>query len=422
MQKILTANSGKPDSRSIRTYMDSGGYSALRKVMKQMNPQMVIDEIKRSNLRGRGGAGFPAGVKWSFVPRNTDKPVYLICNADESEPGTFKDRLLIEIDPHMILEGMIICAYAINSQVAYIYIRGEFAEEANILERAIEEAKGLNFLGENILNSGYNLQIYVHRGAGAYICGEETGLIESMEGKRGWPRNRPPFPAVEGLFGCPTVVNNVETLANVPHIIERGADWFRSIGPDGSPGPKLYCVSGHVKNPGVFELPMGTSLREIIYEHAGGIINSGNLKAVIPGGSSVPVLKANEIDVPMDFESLKSAGTMLGSAGIIVMDETTCMVNALLNIVKFYAHESCGQCTPCREGAQWLRLILSRIEKGRGFEDDLAIVLDICENISLKTICPFGDAIVAPVQSFIEKFRDEFLYHIENRRCPVSTS
>ncbi len=406
-EKVLTRDMNPPESRKIDYYEKVGGYQAWRKVLKEMTPEEVIEVVKASNLRGRGGAGFPTGVKWGFVPKDTGKPHYMLVNADESEPGTFKDRLLMDNMPHSTLEGAMIGSYAIRANTCYIYIRGEFVKEARILEAAIAEAYQKGYLGKNILGSGYDLDMYVHRGAGAYICGEETGLIESLEGKRGWPRIKPPFPAIEGVFRCPTIVNNVETLACVPYIITRGADWFKAIGPEGSPGPKLFCVSGHVKKPGVYELPMGIPLRELIYEHAGGILNDKKLKAVIPGGSSVPVLTAEEIDVNMDFDSLAKIGSMLGSAGVIVMDEDTDMVNALLNISHFYRHESCGQCTPCREGTTWAWLLLKRIHAGEGTRKDLQLLEEIAGGL-YRTICPLGDAAAMPIESFLKKFRHEF--------------
>jgi NADH-quinone oxidoreductase subunit F len=407
-EKVLTRHINIPESQKIDYYEKAGGYKSWGKVVKEMSPDQVIDVVKQSNLRGRGGAGFPAGLKWSFVPKNTDKPHYLLNNADESEPGTFKDRLIITGNPHLTIEGSMIGAYAIRANVSYIYIRGEFVKEARILETAIGEAYDKGYLGKNIFGSGYDLDMYVHRGAGAYICGEETGLIESLEGKRGWPRIKPPFPAIEGVFRCPTIVNNVETLACVPFIIERGADWFKSIGPECGPGPKLFCLSGHVKKPGVYELPMGVSLKELIYEYGGGILNDKKLKAVIPGGSSVPVLTAEEVDVAMDFDSLAKVGSMLGSAGVIVMDEDTDMVDAILNLTHFYRHESCGQCTPCREGTNWAEKLLRKLNNGEGTVADIDLLEEVANHINFRTICPLGDAAAMPIQSFVKKFRHEF--------------
>jgi NADH-quinone oxidoreductase subunit F len=374
-----------------------------------MDPADVIAEVKASGLRGRGGAGFPAGLKWGFVPRGSAKPRYLICNADESEPGTFKDRELILTDPHMVLEGIAIASLAIGCHTAYIYVRGEFVREAAILERAIDEAHRKKRLGSRILGHDYDLEIYVHRGAGAYICGEETSLIESLEGKRGLPRLKPPFPAVVGVFGCPTVVNNVETLACVPHIIERGGAWFASIGTERSTGTKLFCVSGHVERPGVHEEAMGITFRELIEGRCGGVRGGRRLKAFIPGGSSAPVLPADRIDTPADFDAVAAAGSMLGSGGVIVMDETVDMVWALENLLIFYAHESCGQCTPCREGSDWALDIVRRIRGGHGRPEDIDTLRRIARYASQgMTICPLGDAFCGPISSFLDHFGHEF--------------
>ena len=397
------------DLCDIENYVADGGYATARRVLDEMAPVEVIDTVKESGLRGRGGAGFPTGMKWGFVARDTGKPVYLLCNADESEPGTFKDRLLIENDPHQLIEGMILSAYAIGSEKAFIYVRGEFRKGYDILCRAVEAAEARGFLGEKIFGTEHTVGIVVHLGAGAYICGEETGLIESLEGKRAHPRIKPPFPAVQGLFGCPTIVNNVETLACVRHVMEKGPAWFKGIGPEKSPGPKLFCVSGHVNKPGVFELPMGTSLRELIEVHAGGVTNGRALKAVIPGGSSVPILRADEVDLARDFDSVAAAGSMLGSAGVIVMDEDTDMVATLRTIAHFYHHESCGQCTPCREGTGWLETILLRLESGEGTEADIETLYSVAGGMMGTTICALSDAAAMPVRSFLDKFRDDFL-------------
>ncbi|MFQ5655346.1 MAG: NADH-quinone oxidoreductase subunit NuoF, partial [Planctomycetota bacterium] len=349
----------------------------------------------------------------------TDKPKYLVANADESEPGTFKDRVILAKDPHLLLEGIIICCRAVGIRTAYIYIRGELVFGYRRLVEAVKEAYDAGFLGRGIFGSDFDLDITVHRGAGAYICGEETGMLTSLEGERGQPKLKPPFPAVEGLFGCPTVVNNVETLANLPAIIDKGADWYRSIGPEDSPGPKLYCVSGHVERPGTYELPMGVNLLELIDRHAGGVWKGRRLKAVIPGGPSAHVLRAQECDVAMDLESLKKAGSMLGSAGVIVMDESTCMANALLNIMRFYHHESCGQCTPCREGTGWLEKIVHRIVHGGGRTQDLDLIPRICDRMVGNTICVLADAAAFPAVSIVEKFRDDFIYCIEHGGSPA---
>ncbi|MBU35731.1 MAG: NADH-quinone oxidoreductase subunit F [Candidatus Marinimicrobia bacterium] len=421
-QPILTEHIHQKECHTLSFYKSVGGYSALEKVLA-MSADDVIELVKASNLRGRGGAGFPAGVKWSFIPQDGEKPKYLINNADESEPGTFKDRLLINKTPHQILEGMIVASYAIGCNTAFIYIRGEFFKEYQLLEKVVAEAYEENLLGKGILGSDYDLDVVIHRGAGAYICGEETGLIESLEGKRGWPRIKPPFPAIEGYLKCPTVVNNVETLSNLPHIINRGPEWFKSIGPEKGPGPKLFCVSGNVNRPGVFEEPMGIPLKDLIFDLAGGIKDGNELKAVFPGGSSSAILTAEEaLSVNMDFDSLAEIKTMLGSAGVIVMDEKVDMVQACLNIARFYAHESCGQCTPCREGTAWLEKILTRIASGDGNSNDINMILEITDNIGGlidfskgsfgKTICPFGEAVAWPVRSFVEKFENDFRQYI----------
>jgi NADH-quinone oxidoreductase subunit F len=422
-EKVLLRFEDTPsDLTHIEAYRADGGYEAARKALTSMTPQEVIAAVKDSKLRGRGGAGFPTGLKWSFVPKDTGKPIYLLCNADESEPGTFKDRAIIEHDPHQLIEGMIISSYAIGCRTAYIYIRGEFALGYQVLSRALGDAYATGLLGSKILGTDFDLDIHLHRGAGAYICGEETGLIESLEGKRAYPRIKPPFPAVHGLFGCPTIVNNVETLACVKHVIGRGPAWFKGIGPDSGPGPKLYCLSGHLNHPGVYELPMGTPLKRMIEDQGGGIWKGRRLKAVIPGGSSVPILTADEIDVAMDFDSVAKAGSMLGSAGVIVMDETTCMVGALRTIAHFYHHESCGQCTPCREGTGWLEKLLIAVDEGRGTEADLATLDMVAQGMMGNTICVLADAAAMPVQSFLKKFRAEFESHVRLGTCELQAS
>ena len=425
-EKVLLARVGKENSRAIRGYMDDGGYKALRTVLTgSWSPEKLTDEVKKSGLRGRGGAGFPTGVKWGFVPKDTKgKPVYLLCNADESEPGTFKDRLLMEQDPHQVIEGCILSAYALKCRTAYIYIRGEFYLGARVLDAALEEARREGLLGENILGSGYSLDLWVHRGAGAYICGEETGLIESLEGKRGQPRIKPPFPAVSGVFAAPTIVNNVETLACVVHIVNRGAEWFSKIGRnEKNTGPKLYCLSGAVNRPGVYEAPMGLQMKDLIYGDAygKGMKNGRKVKAVIPGGASAAMLTPEEIeDCPLDFDGLAAKKSMLGSAAIIVMNEDTCIVNAAQNLSKFFAHESCGQCTPCREGTPWLHKVLTRIEAGEGRPEDIELLERISNQMGNgMTICVFSDAAIAPVLSSIAKFRDEYRHHVTEKRCLV---
>ena len=415
---VLTAITDLPDSHTLAVYKKHGGYQALATSLKK-TPEDLIDVVKKSGLRGRGGAGFPTGTKWGFVPKSKDKPKYLCVNADESEPGAFKDRLICAKDPHQLLEGSIIAAYAIGAGRIYIYIRGEFAHEARVMREAIDEARRAGFLGRNILGSGFDCEASVYLGAGAYICGEETGLIESIEGKRGEPRLKPPFPAVVGLFGCPTVVNNVETLACVPHIVNRGAEWFASIGPERNTGPKLFGLSGQVNRPGVYEAPMGTSLRALIEEFGGGVTGGRPVKAVIPGGASCPVLRGDEIDISMDFDSLTRAGSLFGTGTPVIMDDTCCMVRAAWITARFFAHESCGQCTPCREGCGWLQRLLWRIETGQGVERDLDILLSVTDQIEGNTICALGDAAAWPARGFAKKFRDEFLQHIREKRCPL---
>jgi NADH-quinone oxidoreductase subunit F len=425
-EKVLLSRTGKDGSHTIDSYLADGGYRAWKKILKERpSPDEVTDVVKKSGLRGRGGAGFPTGVKWGFVPKDTKgKPVYLVLNADESEPGTFKDRLLLEQDPHLVLEGMMISAYSIRCKIAYVYIRGEFWDGARVLEKAIEEAYAKGLLGENVQGSGVALDVYVHRGAGAYICGEETGLLESLEGKRGQPRVKPPFPAVSGAFACPTIVNNVETLACVPLILNRGAEWFAGIGRnEKNSGPKLYCLSGHVNRPGVYEAAMGLPLKELIYgdDFGRGMRGGRKLKAVIPGGASAPVLTAEEIeDCPLDFDGLAAKGSMLGSAAIVVMNEDTCIVRAAKNLAKFFAHESCGQCTPCREGCPWLLKVLTRLESGEGRVEDVDLLLGMAKQMNNgMTLCVFADAAVGHVVSTVPKFRAEYEHHATHRRCLV---
>jgi NADH-quinone oxidoreductase subunit F len=419
-ERILLRCRDIPRLRELTVYREHGGYEAVRRAFTEFQPAELVELVKASHLRGRGGAGFPTGVKWSFLPKQTEKPVYLCVNADESEPGTFKDREIIEDDPHQLLEGVIISAYATGCHRAYIYIRGELLAGYERLTTAVREAYDAGFLGQAVMGTDFALDVVVHRGAGAYICGEETGLIESLEGKRAYPRIKPPFPATHGLFGCPTVVNNVETLACVPHIVLRGAEWFRGIGPETSPGPKLYCVSGHVERPGVYELPMGTPLREIIYDHAGGIAGGRELKGVIPGGASMPVFTPDEIDVAMDMDSVQRAGSFLGSAGIMVMDDTVCMVWTLMVLEQFFHHESCGQCTPCREGTGWLHKTLVRLESGHGTLVDVDLLVGIADNIQGNTVCALADAAAMPTRAFVTKYRDEFEAHARLGRCPLA--
>jgi NADH-quinone oxidoreductase subunit F len=420
MEKILLSNIDLPDFHRLATYESAGGYRSWHRVVESMKPAELIEEVKASGLRGRGGAGFPTGMKWSFVPKDSPKPKYLVCNADESEPGTFKDRLLIERDPHAILEGTLIAAYAIQSHMAFVYVRGELAFGATRLENAVAEAYQAGMIGKNIFGSAYDLDVIVHRGAGAYICGEETALLSSLEGSRGWPKVKPPFPATHGLFGCPTVVNNVETLAALPWILDRGAAAYAALGTEKSKGTKLFSVSGHIAKPGVYELEMGYPFKKFLEEDCGGVPNGKKLKGVIPGGGSMPVLRPEEIEkVNLDYESVQAAGSLLGSGGVIVMDETTCMVRAAWNIARFYAHESCGQCSPCREGCHWMEKIFHRIERGAGDPVDLDLILNISGNIMGNTICPFGDAAAMPAAAFVKKFRDEFDAHIAEKRCTL---
>ena len=432
-QRIIFKNIGRSNWKTdIKTYLDDGGYDDLRKAL-QMSRAEIVNEVKTSGLRGRGGAGFPCGVKWSFIKPDEKKPVYLICNADESEPGTFKDRYIIHEDPHQLLEGIAISCFALNARTAYIYVRGEFPEGAKILERAIEEAREHKFLGKNILGSGFDVEVHIHRGAGAYICGEETGLIESLEGKRAYPRIKPPyFPAVLGLYMCPTIVNNVETLCAVKHIIAMGGAKYAQFGRPNNTGTRIVCVSGDVERPGYFEIEVGkVTMGQLIYEMAGGVKWGRRLKAVIPGGSSAKVLRADErfklkqkqpdgstidvemsiYDLPMDFDSLAAAGSMAGSGGVIVLDDSRNMVWVLNNINEFYAHESCGQCTPCREGSLWMKKITERMLNGGGVTEDPRTLKTIGDNIAGRTICAFGEACAWPTQSFVEKFPEEFAAH-----------
>jgi len=418
-ESILLAGIESGEVETLEKYREYGGYLALNKVLKEMKPEQVTQVVKDSGLRGRGGAGFPAGLKWSFLPKGWKGPVYLTCNADEGEPGTCKDRPILELRPHLLIESCLICSYAIGAKICYIYVRGEYFTAIERLNKALGEAYQSGLVGRNILGTGFNCDIYVHSGAGAYICGEETGLLDSLEGKRGHPRNKPPFPAVKGLYQCPTVINNVETLSAIPSIIINGPEWFKSFGRDKSSGFKIYSVSGHVKHPGNYELPLKTTLRELIYDYAGGIRDGHRLKAVIPGGSSTPILTEKHLDIIMDFEGVQEAGSMLGSAGVIVMDETACMVWVLMKLSRFYAHESCGQCTPCREGTTWLNKILERIEEGKGRVEDIEKLEDIAKKIMGRSICALGDAAAMPVLGVLKYFRNEFEEHIKLGKCPM---
>jgi len=411
--KIFTRNFHLADSHTLVRYREHGGYAALPKALG-MEPAAITEEIKKANLRGLGGAAFPTGVKWGFIPKGSTDPKYLVINADEGEPGTFKDRYLMERDPHAMVEGMVIAARAIGSHLGFVYIRGEYVKPWRIVDGAVTEAYGAGFLGKNIQGSGFDFDIVIHRGAGAYICGEETGLLSSLEGKKGWPKIKPPFPAVKGAFGHPTIVNNVETIMAVPQIINRGAEWFAGLGTKSQGGTRLYSVSGHVERPGVVEAPVSVTLRELIYEHCGGIRGGRTLKAVVPGGASAAILTPDEIDIQMDVEGPKSKGSMIGSAGIIVMDDTVSIPEALMIVARFYAHESCGQCTPCRESTGWIYKMSRRIVEGKGRKEDLDTILDVAKRGAGTTICAFYDGAVGPYISYIEKFRAEFEDLIRN--------
>jgi NADH-quinone oxidoreductase subunit F len=397
------------------------GYKAVEKIVGgKMPPNEFIDLVKASGLRGRGGAGFSAGMKWSFVPKDSPKPRYLVVNADESEPGTFKDRELMTKNPHQMIEGIVLASYAIKAKVAYIYLRGEFAWLVPVIENAIAEAKAAGFLGPRICGTDYALECHLHLGAGAYICGEETALLNSLEGKRGNPRLKPPFPAVEGLYACPTVVNNVETICAVPGIALNGAEWYRRWGTEKSPGTKLFSVSGPVVNGANYEVPLGLPIRALLDEYAGGMRPGFKLKAIIPGGSSVPVFTPDQIDIALDYESIAAAGSLLGSGGAIFIDEGTCIVDMALNVTKFYRHESCGKCTPCREGTHWMENILTELEHGEGRMQQIDELWRMCDMILGKSFCALGDAAAMPVMSYIEKFRGEFEFHVNEKRCMVN--
>ena len=405
---------------TLENYLSVGGYAQLKKILaEKIPPEQIIEELKVSALRGRGGAGFPTGLKWSFMPRNAPGDKYIVCNSDEGEPGTCKDRDILRYNPHQLVEGMIIAGYCIGASAGYNYIRGEFWEPYERFEAALEEAYKEGFLGDNILGSDFSFNLYAHLGAGAYICGEETALLESIEGKKGQPRFKPPFPAGFGLYGRPTTINNTETLASVPVILQNGGKWFLEQGKPNNGGTKLFCVSGHVNKPGNFEIPLGTPFSELL-EMAGGVRNGHKLKAVIPGGSSVPVLPAEIImETNMDYDSLSKAGSMLGAGSVIVMDDSTCMVGALARLSHFYYEESCGQCTPCREGTGWLAKVMHRIEHGEGRQEDLDLLDDVAHRIGGRTICALGDAAAMPVMSFLKHFRNEFQYHIDHKKCMV---
>ncbi|MEN8167726.1 MAG: NADH-quinone oxidoreductase subunit NuoF [Pseudomonadota bacterium] len=404
----------------LETYRSRGGYEVLTRVLKEQTPaEEIIDEVKKSGLRGRGGAGFPTGLKWSFIARNAPGQKFVVCNSDEGEPGTFKDRDILRYNPHQLIEGMILAGYAIGAILGYNYIRGEFCEPYERFEAALEEARKAGFLGENILGSGFDFQLHTHLGGGAYVCGEETALLESIEGKKGQPRFKPPFPAHFGLYGRPTIINNTESLASIPMILEKGGQWFADIGVENSGGSKLFSISGNINNPGVFEIPMGTPF-SVLLEMAGGMKDGRALKGVIPGGSSSPIIPGDQMmELTMDYDAIAGAGSMLGSGAVIVLDDSNCMVKVLERMSYFYHEESCGQCTPCREGTGWLYRVVKRIEEGKGRPEDLDLLDDLADKISGKTICALGDAAAGPVAGMLKHFRDEFQYHIDHKKCMV---
>jgi NADH-quinone oxidoreductase subunit F len=407
------------DLTRLSEYERVGGYASLKKALK-MERQAVLDELLAANVRGRGGAGFPMGRKASFLPkpRETTKPIYLVANADESEPGTFKDREIMARLPHMFVEGIVIACHAIGASAAFVYIRGEYLAEFETLRDALEQARRAGLVGANVLGSGWSLSVVLHRGAGAYICGEETGLLESLEGKRGQPRTKPPFPAISGVYAAPTLINNVETLATVPKIIEMGGAAYAKLGVENSTGTRVFSLSGNVVRGGNYEIELGTSLRELVYDIGGGIPDGRELKAIIPGGSSVPVLTADEVDTKLDFDSMAQAGTMLGSGAVIVMDDRCCMVQLGLRVAQFYQHESCGKCTPCREGTRWMVDLLRNIEAGEATQEELDLLLNVCDRILGNCLCPLGDAAAMPVASYVAKFREEYQRHIDEGGCP----
>ncbi len=417
--RFITENFEVPGIDQIEVYRAHGGYEALAKALKSFQPDELVEEVKKSGLRGRGGAGFATGLKWSFLPKESPKPRYLCVNGDESEPGTFKDRMIMEVSPHLLVEGVIIASYATKVHHAFIYVRGELLKAGLQVERAVREAVEAGFIGKDILGSGFDLAITVHHGAGAYICGEESALLESLEGKRGYPRLKPPFPAVVGLYSGPTVINNVETLAALPAIARYGADAYAAYGTEKSKGTRVYCLSGHVNRPGNYEAPLGLSLRTLIEDLGGGMRDGRAVKAIIPGGSSSPMLGADKLDLPLDYEAVAAAGSMLGSAGVIVVDDQTCIVGATLRMSEFYRDESCGKCTPCREGTFWLVQLVERLEAGEGRESDIDLLLDICDNMFGKCFCPLGDAATSCIVSSIKLFRDEYIHHVREHACLV---
>ena len=418
--QVLSSRWADGRAHELDRFEQLDGYASLDTAFAEA-PEDLVQLVKDSGLRGRGGAGFPTGMKWGFLAKGTGRPTYLVVNADESEPGTFKDMELLERDPHSLVEGVIVAAYAIGCRTAFIYLRGECGFAGRRLQAAVDAAYDRGLLGRDVKGSGFDLDVVIHRGAGAYICGEETALLSSLEGQRGQPKLRPPFPAVEGLYHAPTTVNNVETIATVPWIVRKGVDWFRSMGTEKSPGPKLFSVSGDVRNPGNFEFPLGVPAREVIMEAAGGMLDGKSLKAWTPGGSSTPMLTADHLAIGMDFESIQDAGSLLGTAAMIVLSEDVCIVRACLNFTEFYAHESCGKCTPCREGTDWMRKILARLETGQGREEDMDTLKDICDSIFGRSFCALGDGAVSPIVSGLKHFRDEFSEHLGGG-CPFPGS
>jgi NADH-quinone oxidoreductase subunit F len=419
LRELLLEHADERDLTKLAEYEEVGGYESLRKALG-MERQTVLEELLAADVRGRGGAGFPMGRKASFLPKPEDspKPIYLVVNADESEPGTFKDREIMVRVPHLFTEGVVIAAHTIGSSLAFIYLRGEYLTEYEIVVAALEEAREAGYVGKDVLGSGWDLTVVVHRGAGAYICGEETGLLESLEGRRGQPRTKPPFPAISGLYASPTLINNVETLATVPRIVQMGGEAYARLGVEHSAGTRVFSLSGNVVNGGNYELELGTPLRELIYDIGGGIPDGRELKAIIPGGSSVPVLTASEVDTPLDFDSMADAGTMLGSGAVIVIDDRCCMVQLGLRVAQFYMHESCGKCTPCREGTRWMVQLLRKIEEGEATQGELDVLLNVCDRILGNCLCPLGDAAAMPVASYVAKFRDEYQRHIDEGGCP----
>jgi NADH-quinone oxidoreductase subunit F len=417
-EKVILNTLDYPEPGTLANYERTGGYQALKKILaEKITPEAIITEVKASGLRGRGGAGFPTGLKWSFIPRHFKGVKYIVCNSDEGEPGTFKDRDILRYNPHSVIEGMLIAGYTLDAQTGYNYIHGEIWREYELFEQALDDARAAGLLGQNILGSDFSFELYAHHGFGAYICGEETALLESIEGKKGQPRFKPPFPASFGLYGRPTVINNTETFANIPYIVRNGGQKFLELGKPNNGGTKLFSVSGAVNNPGNFEVPLGLPFPELL-QMAGGMREGRKLKAVIPGGSSVPLLPAEiMMQCTMDYDSLAKAGSMLGAGSVILIDDSVCMVRALERLSYFYFEESCGQCTPCREGAGWLYRVVHRIEHGQGRPEDLDLLIDVSKNIGGRTICGLGDAAATPVQSFIQHFRSEFEHHIEHKRC-----